>query len=84
MTARLPEEIREAVANSRGPVYIDDPQSNTSYVVLSASDYDRIRSMLLPEHIDIRETYPAQEQVARQSGWEDPLMDEYNDYDAHR
>jgi hypothetical protein len=33
---------------------------------------------------DIRESYPAQEQVAAAAGWDDPAMDDYNDYDAHR
>ena len=33
---------------------------------------------------DIRESYPAQEQVAATAGWDDPAMDDYNDYDARR
>ena len=33
---------------------------------------------------DIQETYPLQEQVATAEGWEEPSMDDYNDYDAHR
>jgi antitoxin (DNA-binding transcriptional repressor) of toxin-antitoxin stability system len=33
---------------------------------------------------DLGETYAAQMESALQAGWSDPLMDEYNDYDAHR
>jgi antitoxin (DNA-binding transcriptional repressor) of toxin-antitoxin stability system len=33
---------------------------------------------------DLAETYTAQMESALQAGWSDPLMDEYNDYDAHR
>ena len=30
---------------------------------------------------DISETYPAQEAVALSEGWNDPLMDDYDDYE---
>jgi antitoxin (DNA-binding transcriptional repressor) of toxin-antitoxin stability system len=36
-----------------------------------------------PEN-DLAETYAAQMESALQAGWNNPLMDEYNDYDAHR
>jgi hypothetical protein len=39
---------------------------------------------LLWDESAIAETYTAQERVASATGWDDPLMDEYNDYDAHR
>ena len=33
---------------------------------------------------NIRETYPLQEKVAAIAGWDDPAMNDYNDYDARR
>ncbi len=40
--------------------------------------------MLESDEFDIRETYAAQEQALGNAGWNDPAMDAYNDYDAHR
>ena len=40
----------------------------------------RATQQLESEEFDIRQSYPLQEQVAREAGWDDPAMDEYNDY----
>jgi antitoxin (DNA-binding transcriptional repressor) of toxin-antitoxin stability system len=33
---------------------------------------------------DLTETYGAQMESALKAGWNNPLMDDYNNYDAHR
>jgi antitoxin (DNA-binding transcriptional repressor) of toxin-antitoxin stability system len=33
---------------------------------------------------DLAETYKAQMESALEAGWNNPLMDEYDNYDAHR
>jgi antitoxin (DNA-binding transcriptional repressor) of toxin-antitoxin stability system len=43
-----------------------------------------IGKLTIIEDDDLAETYSAQVESALQAGWNDRLMDEYNDYDAHR
>jgi len=32
---------------------------------------------------NLADTYPAQIESAMRAAWDDPVMDEYNDYDRH-
>ena len=43
--------------------------------------FARVESLLSD---DLADTYPAQIESAMQAGWDDPVMDEYNDYDRRR
>jgi hypothetical protein len=43
-----------------------------------------VRSVLADEELDVTDTYAAQSAAAAASGWNDPEMDVYDDYDAHR
>ncbi len=40
--------------------------------------------LLTDDEFGIRDAYPLQERVAAAAGWDDPAMDDYNDYNAHR
>lgn len=82
---QLTDEQRQAIEQHEGqPIDVLDPTTNTRYVLLRASDYERLSALLDDTEFDIRESYQLQEQVARAEGWDDPLMDAYNDYDANR
>jgi hypothetical protein len=65
-------------------VFVVDADTQKQYVLLSAGTYQKIRDLIGDETFDIRETYSMQERVAAAEGWDDPVMDDYNDYDAHR
>ena len=79
MTVRMNDELRQALAQSGGePLRVVDPQSNATYVVVPSDEYDRLRADL----DSVRSAYPLQEAVARAEGWDDPMLDEYADYDA--
>jgi hypothetical protein len=81
MTVPLTEEQLRAVADRPGePVRLIDPRTNQVFVLLRADDYERVRS-LLEEDFDIRDTYPAQFASAMRAGWNDPAMDDYDNYD---
>jgi len=81
MTPPLTEEQSRAVAaRPNTPVRLVDPNTNATYVLLRAEEYDRVRA-LLEDDFDIREAYPAQFSVAMRAGWGDPAMDDYNNYD---
>jgi hypothetical protein len=78
----LSNEQREALkAQGHLPLYLFNPEDGVWYVLLPAGDYQRMAEER--GTFDIQETYPLQEQVARAEGWEEPSMDDYNDYDAH-
>jgi hypothetical protein len=81
MTLPIPTELQKAIAASAGePLRLIDPDTNSSYVLVPAYQYDRL---VHPDDA-LRETYPAQEKMASDAGWDDPSLDEYNNYDQHR
>jgi hypothetical protein len=85
MTPKLSDEQRAALEQHAGqPVYVVDPVKNVEYVLIPVDVYQRVRALLENEEFDIRDTYAAQEQALGAAGWNDPAMDAYNDYDAHR
>jgi hypothetical protein len=85
MQLPLSQEIREALTAHPGePLELLDPQSGATYVVVSRERFEVLQALLSPADFDIRETYAAQERTLAAAGWDDPVMDEYNDYDRHK
>ena len=85
MVTQLSDEQRVALEQEpRGPIYVDDPVNHARYVLIPAEAYDRLRAIVAVDEFDISETYPAQDEALGMSGWNDPAMDAYNDYDSHR
>jgi hypothetical protein len=85
MTTQITEQQRLAIEQHQGgPVIVVDPANHKNYVLLPEDVYQRVRALLQDDSIDVRETYAAQERALGAAGWDDPTMDAYNDYDAHR
>ena len=85
MSVSISAELREAIAAHPGePVELVDDLSQSRYVVLPGETFDRIKALLTTDDFEIRETYAAQSSALASAGWNDPEMDIYNDYDAHR
>ena len=83
MTPKLTDEMREALRDkSRQPVQVEDEQTHTRYVLLPLDVYQRVR-MIFEEDFDISDTYAAQDEALAKV-WDDPELDVYNDYDAHK
>ncbi|MEN6494438.1 MAG: hypothetical protein ABFD16_09105 [Thermoguttaceae bacterium] len=83
MMVELSNEQREALkAQGHSPLYLLNPEDGAWYVLLPAGEYRRMTEQ--SGEFDIRETYTLQEQVAGAEGWDQPSMDDYNDYDAHQ
>ncbi len=81
MTAKLPDELRTAVSAHPGePLELIDEQTHVAYVLVSADEFQRLKTAAEDE---LGDTYAAQAESAMQAGWDDPRMDGYNDYDAH-
>ncbi len=82
MTAKLPDELRTAVHAHPGEVLdLTDEQTHLAYVLVPADKFERLKTARDDE---LGDTYAAQIASAMQAGWNDPRMDEYDDYDAHR
>jgi hypothetical protein len=85
MVTQLSDEQRMALEREpRGPIYVDDPLNHTRYVLIPAESYDRLRTLMTADEFDISETYAAQDEALGMAGWNDPVMDAYNDYDSNR
>ena len=84
MTLTLTKEQHFALESvAERPPRIVDPMTDKAYVLVQANLYDRIKS-LLEDDYKLSDTYGAQMESALRAGWDDPRMDDYNDYDAHR
>jgi PHD/YefM family antitoxin component YafN of YafNO toxin-antitoxin module len=82
MSVPLPEELRTVViAHPGAPVELVDERTQAAYVLLPAEEFERLKTAA---EDDLSDTYAAQMESAMRAGWDDPRMDEYNDYDAHR
>lgn len=85
MMPKLSDEQRLALDQQAGtPLHVIDPVKNVEYVLVPAEVYQRLRVFLEPGDFEVRDTYPAQDRALGAGGWDDPAMDIYNDYDAHR
>ncbi len=82
MTIPLPAELRNVVASHPGePLELIDEYNHASYVLVGVEEFRRLTGAVDDELAD---TYLAQIETAMQAGWDDPRMDAYDDYDAHR
>jgi hypothetical protein len=80
--AKLPDELRTAVSAHPGePLELIDEQTHIVYLLVPADEFQRLKTAGADE---LGDTYAAQIESAMQAGWNDPRMDDYNDYDAHR
>jgi len=79
-------EIRQAIDRSGGaPLRLDDPLSRETYILLKASDFERIERLLAPligkrDDWQWANAYTAADEAFRE-GWEAPGMSEYDEYE---
>ena len=82
MTVRLPDELRTVVVAHPGtPLELVDEQTHASYVLLHAEEFYRLTTAR-DDHLG--DTYAAQIESALRAGWDNPEMDAFDAYDAHR
>ena len=82
MTPKLSDEMRQAMQEHPGAaVKVVDEATKATVWLVSDEAYQRVRPLIDPDdELNIEETYAAQEEVAREAGWDDPAMDVYNDH----
>ncbi len=82
MTLPLPDELRSVVIAHPGEMLeLIDEQSHAAYVLMRADEFRRLKSNTGD---DLSDSYVAQIESAMRAGWDDPGMEAYDDYDAHR
>jgi hypothetical protein len=84
MTPKLTDDQRQAIKeHGDAPVHVLDAHTNEEFVIIRANLYEKVKPLLEEGDLDPREAYPLIDQVMKED-WDDPAMDIYNDYDAHR
>lgn len=79
MTLKMTSEIRRALSESPDePLRLIDTENNAAYVLVPAEQYDRMAQGTQVD--ELGDTYAAQESVATAAGWDEPIMDDYNDH----
>jgi hypothetical protein len=86
MTTQLPDELRQAIEREGvGPVRLVDAATNVHYVLMRGEQYDNLSALLTEaDEFNARDLYPLMAKSAASAGWDDPDLDAYNDYDAHK
>jgi hypothetical protein len=83
MTPKLTDDLRQALEEGDGaPLYLVD-STNNRYVLLHADQFDKLKALFVEDEFDPRAMYPLIDEAMKE-GWDDPAMDVYDDYDAHR
>ena len=78
ITPELRQMIERAVDS---PARFVDPETNESYVILKAEDYERICDVShVNREAQPEDMYPFIDEAFGRAGWDDPKMDDYNDY----
>jgi hypothetical protein len=85
MAIKLSAEQEAALQDGeQNPLRVWDAAGRSCYVLVPAEAYQRLEPLFEADDFDVREFYPLADEVFGPAGWDDPKMDEYNDYDAHR
>jgi len=89
MTITMTPELRKAITEAGDePVRIVDPETNWTYLVVKFQDHSAGTPLYEAggedEEAIVKRTYPLIDKAFGAAGWDDPLMDEYNDYEPRR
>lgn len=84
MTKLTTEQVCDIQQHGNKPLPVVDPATNALYFLISSELFERLQPLLDEGPFDVTYTYAAQSEVAGRSGWDDPEMDIYDDYDAHK
>lgn len=84
-TSALSDQQRTAIQAEGGvPLTVVDEYTHEVYYLISADQFQRVRALLSEDDFEPREMYSLISKTARDAGWDDPLMDAYDNYDENR
>ena len=80
----LNDEQRQAVSEYPDePLRLMDATTQQAYVLVQAEVYDRLKGLLYEDgEYPTSESYPLVDEVLAKEGWDDPIMDVYDDFAA--
>jgi hypothetical protein len=61
-----------------------DPETQVEYVIVRADLYERVKSLVEADDLTSEEKRHLLAESGKRPGWDNPEMDDYDDYDAHR
>jgi hypothetical protein len=80
----LTEEQRQVILGEENPTILD-PQTHEAYVLVRKTVFDRIKGLLYDDtdmtHDELRLLLA---RSSRENGWDEPGMEDYDNYDEHR
>jgi hypothetical protein len=80
MILNLTDDQRQAIEEHGGtPIPFFDVATNSSYVLIRAEQYEKVRALLEEEDFDPREVYPFIDEVMREDDALDSTLDSYQD-----
>ena len=78
----LSESQRQVLEAQAGqPVPVIDELTQKVYFLITAEQFETVRTLFTDEPFSPRELYPLTARTAAEAGWNDPLMDAYDQYD---
>ena len=82
----MTSELRLAIEQAGNqPARVLDPETNVSYVLVREDEYQKIRDASEsdpPESVE--DLYQLSQEAFGKTGWDDPKMDDYDNYEVHR
>ena len=80
----ISDELRQAVSAAAGrPVEVVDPETNTVYVLITQEMFGQLSKHAAEDlSEDERRSLLVRSGIA--AGWDDPLMDDYDNYDKFK
>ena len=86
MIELTPEQRRDVAKRGQTMPRAIDPDTQTTYVLVPADVYERARALFVQAEEDrfLQELYPHVMEVFAREGWDDPVMDVYNELDPRR
>lgn len=84
MTTTLPLELQSAVEVSGDtPLKVVNPKTQKVYVLIADEQFERLNALLNLAPLTLEEQQQALHDAGKRAGWDDPVFDVYDNYDAH-
>jgi hypothetical protein len=85
MPPTLTDELVQALERQGNlPLRTIHPSTGRTFFLVSEEHFQRVRPLFGVDPITEKEQRFLLEQMGSRAGWDDPVMDAYNQYDEHR
>jgi hypothetical protein len=78
------EQWASVVEGNEVPVRVSDPAQSTTFVLVRAEVYDRLKSLFEDDPVAEQERLFQLQQFGKRAGWDDPEMNLYDELDPRR